>query len=347
MLSTIWISVDEKKERMRHTVWLFLFFIFILIVLSFINAPSIGSLSSHGVTLRWTFAAILILPGIFLVYKSLDEILLLIVPPKMYSKTKLHRFVLTGITLGPLLFLGIDQLASSSSSSGNGGNNSKEAIGKITHYFGFQLYFLGVNWVGWKFLSKFLLSGLSEKEKVGIQRSGGKLLRWHFLGWSTFFLLSLYFPIWVVITCLCLTFFNNSFAFIFGRHFGKTRFSKFSSSKTVEGFFASLIVSFICFRLFMFGIFETESFKHKELSCELPTWLIWLWILGASILIHLGDQSFSVCKRILGYKNFGRMFGRQVGGFWDRFDSLAPALVFSSVVIWIFYAAKNSTIGIP
>jgi len=115
---------------------------------------------------------------------------------------------------------------------------------------------------------------------------------------------------YLIIGILVITWANDSFAYLFGSAFGRTKlFERISPNKTWEGtlggIFMALVFSFIAFKLI--GIYSVTS------------WLIFGAII--SIIGTLGDLVESMFKRSLQIKDSGSIFPGH-GGVLDRFDSI-------------------------
>ncbi|AHC40374.1 hypothetical protein OVS_02990 [Mycoplasma ovis str. Michigan] len=193
-----------------------------------------------------------------------------------------------------------------------------------------------------------MLPDITEESSVIVKKVGGKLIRQHYLGWTSFFLLSFFLPIWALLLVIAISFFNNSFSFVFGRKLGSTRLSEFNPTKTLEGSICSSLLSCIVFSVLSVFVFKSNLFgKGNFHNNEIGFISFVIFLVGAvSILSNWGDCTFSLCKRALGYKNFGRLFGIKVGGFWDRFDSLSSSLFFTSILFWFTLAIVTKKLGL-
>lgn len=196
---------------------------------------------------------------------------------------------------------------------------------------------------------KFLLPDIAGEDVQVIKKVGGKLTKQHYLGWTSFFLLAFYLPTWALILVVAISFFSNSFSFVFGRKLGATRLSGYSPTKTLEGTICSVLLSVIVFSTLTIYAFKAEWFGKGNFHNKDVGFIAFvIFLVGfTSVLSNWGDCTFSLCKRALGYKNFGRLFGDKVGGFWDRFDSLSSPLFFTSIVFWAVLGIINKNIGIP
>lgn len=129
---------------------------------------------------------------------------------------------------------------------------------------------------------------------------------------------------YLIIGILVITWANDSFAYLFGSAFGKTKlFERISPNKTWEGtlggIFMALVFSFIAFKII--GIYAMTS------------WLIFGAII--SIIGTLGDLVESMFKRSLQIKDSGSIFPGH-GGILDRFDSIIIHLpILTAYIIFI------------
>ena len=112
---------------------------------------------------------------------------------------------------------------------------------------------------------------------------------------------------------------NNSFAYLIGKNFGKTKLlSKVSPNKSWEGFGGGLIFS--CFAAYLFYMIQIDIKPIQIIICSILV----------PILATLGDLIQSKIKREAGVKDSGNILPGH-GGFYDRMDSI----VF--IAPWGFY----------
>lgn len=116
----------------------------------------------------------------------------------------------------------------------------------------------------------------------------------------------------------------DTFGYLIGRFFGKTKFAPgVSPKKTWEGFIASVIGSLLV------GI--TSGLFLMGVSVELAV-LFSLAILLAAVL---GDLAESLIKRDLGIKDMGDILPGH-GGVMDRLDSMLPAAFMGYLFTLVF-----------
>lgn len=351
MLS-LWFSNQERKERTKHCCWLLLFFVCLSILLICWIVPALAQANDSfhfskvfsflktqntlSKTFKYLGLSLLTIISFVFVYGSILEIFSLVTPPTQYRRAKRYLLLFTALTFAPLICtLVVDK------------REKNWNISNATQYFFFQFYFFIANRIGWRFFIKFLLPEITGESSLVIKKIGGKLTRQHYLGWTAFFLLAFYLPIWALLLVIAISLFNNSFSFLFGRKMGTTRLSEYNPTKTLEGFIFGSIFVWLCFSTLAVFVFKSKWFGQGEFYDKEMWFIIFAVFLVGSIsfLTNWGDCTFSLCKRALGYKNFGRLFGVKVGGFWDRFDSLAFPLFFTSVVFWIVLAIVKQDAG--
>ncbi|MEM0542765.1 phosphatidate cytidylyltransferase [Flavobacterium sp. j3] len=134
------------------------------------------------------------------------------------------------------------------------------------------------------------------------------------------FIANHYFPK-VIISFLCIIWTNDTFAYLVGKSFGKTKlFERVSPKKTIEGFIGGGISA-------IFVAVLVAKFYLNE-----P---IFQWMIIAILIVifgTLGDLIESKFKRNAGVKDSGDVMPGH-GGFLDRLDSI----IFASPFIYLFY----------
>ena len=125
-----------------------------------------------------------------------------------------------------------------------------------------------------------------------------------------------------------LIWFNDSFAYLIGKNFGKRKLlERISPKKTIEGFLGGLAGAILA----SFLIFKYLAFYKPELAIELP-WSVWaVMAVLASVFGTIGDLIQSKFKRQAGVKDSGILMPGH-GGLYDRLDSI----IFASPFIYAF-----------
>lgn len=120
-----------------------------------------------------------------------------------------------------------------------------------------------------------------------------------------------------------ITIFTDTFAYVFGVNFGKTKIApKISPKKSVEGSVGGGLSALVLTYLYII-IFDIETIG----SIELNIFVIIILVLGLSTIGQIGDLIASKLKRAYGIKDYSNLFPGH-GGIMDRFDSaLFAALV--------------------
>lgn len=113
---------------------------------------------------------------------------------------------------------------------------------------------------------------------------------------------------------LCASWGGDSFAYFFGRLFGKHKFSKISPNKTIEGCIGGIIGTIIF--TVLFTILFNTCFDANISYMPLIVIQIVLSILG-----QIGDFAASSIKRYVGIKDYSQLIPGH-GGMLDRIDSL-------------------------
>lgn len=125
----------------------------------------------------------------------------------------------------------------------------------------------------------------------------------------------------VVIGMFILIWNNDTFAYICGKSFGKTKlFEKMSPKKTVEGFVGGLVFTLIA--SYILSIYFTFF--------DLKTWLISAFLI--SLLGTIGDLVESKFKRQANIKDSGSIMPGH-GGILDRLDSV----IFATPFLFLIY----------
>ena len=116
---------------------------------------------------------------------------------------------------------------------------------------------------------------------------------------------------------------NNSFAYLFGKKFGKTKLLlRISPNKSWEGFWSGFV--FTCFAALIFYTLKIDLKPIQIIICSI---LI-------PVLATLGDLVQSKIKRDAGVKDSGNILPGH-GGFYDRMDSI----IF--IAPWSFYVLNQ------
>ncbi|GLU42434.1 phosphatidate cytidylyltransferase [Allomuricauda sp. NBRC 101325] len=131
---------------------------------------------------------------------------------------------------------------------------------------------------------------------------------------AQFLIMGIFILIWV----------NDTFAYLVGRLFGRTKlFPSVSPKKTIEGSVGGLIFALVA--AYFLSWYETR------LS-------IMEWMAMAGVIVvagSLGDLLESKFKRLAGVKDSGAILPGH-GGIWDRLDSLVFAAPFAYLILTIF-----------
>ena len=114
---------------------------------------------------------------------------------------------------------------------------------------------------------------------------------------------------------------------LFGKHRGIT---KVSPNKSLEGYIGGIAVG--CLVLMLYAIV-----LHRFVGLNVSMTIMALYGIVGSAVTELGDLSFSLIKRQVGVKDYGKLLPGH-GGMMDRFDSTvfaAPAIL---VLVWLMPA---------
>ena len=121
---------------------------------------------------------------------------------------------------------------------------------------------------------------------------------------------------------------TDVFAFFVGHKFGKTKFSKVSPNKSVEGCIAGVLGCILVNLLFTYGVNYFGNFEISYLSIGIICAVL-------SIIGQIGDFAASSIKRYFEVKDFSNLFPGH-GGMLDRIDSvmfIAPFAYFLLTIL--------------
>lgn len=107
---------------------------------------------------------------------------------------------------------------------------------------------------------------------------------------------------------------TDTLAYLVGVKFGKTKFSKVSPNKSIEGCIAGTVGAIVFCLIYTFAINKIGGFEISYLSIGVSSLVL-------SLIGQIGDFSASVIKRYFGVKDFSNMFPGH-GGMLDRIDSV-------------------------
>ena len=114
----------------------------------------------------------------------------------------------------------------------------------------------------------------------------------------------------LLIYILLITISSDTFAFLWGKNFGKTKLSKVSPNKTKEGFIVGVILGTLIPSTYYMLFYNNSSIL-----------LVFIITLLLSITASLGDLFFSSIKRTFKIKDYSNLIPGH-GGILDRIDSL-------------------------
>ena len=131
---------------------------------------------------------------------------------------------------------------------------------------------------------------------------------------AQFLIMGIFILIWV----------NDTFAYLVGRAFGRTKlFPTVSPKKTIEGSVGGLIFALVA--AYILAGYETKLALFE-----------WMILATAIVLMgSLGDLLESKFKRVAGVKDSGAILPGH-GGVWDRLDSLVFAAPFAYLILNLF-----------
>lgn len=132
---------------------------------------------------------------------------------------------------------------------------------------------------------------------------------------------------WYIFLLVSITMLIDTFAFLVGRKYGKTKISKISTNKSLEGLGGGILATIIIFYIFLFVFDKTFSLT---IFSQLPLYISTLIIILLGIFSFYGDILESKLKRIYQVKDSGTIiYGH--GGVLDRIDSW----ILAGIIFWI------------
>ncbi len=150
------------------------------------------------------------------------------------------------------------------------------------------------------------------------------------IGLGSCFLLYNYNPVIVFITILLIVF-NDSFAYLLGKLFGKTHFSKISPNKTIEGIVFGIVGTYALFLIINYFTNNSLLMMLSTNPLKINGLII---ILIVCICGIIGDLFESLMKRKVGIKDTSNILGEQ-GGIIDRVDSWIITMMIMGLIFLI------------
>ncbi len=121
---------------------------------------------------------------------------------------------------------------------------------------------------------------------------------------------------------------TDVFAYIIGKRIGKTKFSKVSPNKSIEGCIAGTIGAIIACLLYTVALNLISGYEISYLTIAIISLVL-------SIIGQIGDFSASVIKRYFDVKDFSNLFPGH-GGMIDRIDSVMFIAPFAYILFLMF-----------
>ena len=130
----------------------------------------------------------------------------------------------------------------------------------------------------------------------------------------------------IVIGIILLSWSNDTFAYLIGRKWGRTKLlERISPKKTIEGSLAGLVSTMLIAYFLLPFLFEVRGITKVD----------WVVIGGLVVIFgSLGDLVESMFKRSVGIKDSSNLLPGH-GGFLDRFDALLLAVPFVFSYVYI------------
>jgi len=128
---------------------------------------------------------------------------------------------------------------------------------------------------------------------------------------------------------------NDSFAYFTGRAFGKTKFSKTSPNKTIEGLVGGILIATVLMMLLVKFLLPLIITYFPQYNVNINMALLFVFLIITFIFAVIGDLVESKLKRITGVKDSGTIiYGH--GGILDRIDSWVLASIPVFIMLNIF-----------
>lgn len=145
--------------------------------------------------------------------------------------------------------------------------------------------------------------------------------------------------LFLTIYLISTVFLTDTFAYIFGRFFGKHKLTKISPKKTWEGSIFGTLYSSISVLLISYFLFEKNLdiiSANLGITTKIELFILLFFItVIISIIGQLGDLFASKIKRENNIKDYGKIFPGH-GGVLDRFDSLIFASYILVSIIFLY-----------
>ncbi len=173
------------------------------------------------------------------------------------------------------------------------------------------------------FLSGFLAIGVIKHKEITIERllMFFSLAMYITAGFTSLSVLAVLKPFgfWTLVFVFAVAWITDTMAYFSGMLFGKRKLCpEISPKKTIAGAIGGTLFGTVA------GVIVFWAF------CGSPAW--GLIAFPISIIGQFGDLAASVVKRHLGIKDYGKIFPGH-GGVLDRFDSVIPVSIFTTIVL--------------
>lgn len=121
---------------------------------------------------------------------------------------------------------------------------------------------------------------------------------------------------------------TDVFAYLIGKRIGKTKFSKVSPNKSIEGCIAGTLGAVISCLIYTICLNHFGNFEISYIAIGIISLVL-------SIIGQIGDFSASVIKRYFEVKDFSNLFPGH-GGMLDRVDSVMFIAPFAYILFLMF-----------